>query len=286
MLTPTKLISLAGGGVGAIGPVAYIAEIEAVLCNRLAHNVPIVANSGGAIDAGFMVQDWRAKDIESYWDDHIDGVFGERSMQGRFALAPKYRDGYVMRELNKHMSVTLGALKGKHLFIVAWDKVKRDIKVFSSEDDKDKEIPLWYAVRASMAAPTYFDPLDQYYDGGLTANDPAKVGADALRMMYGKSLELRVAHFVTSGKQPDGSMPKKAMSHVKTLGDVVIPAVTQGNSANVRYSLIANGHSVFTVRPEHEDYVLDDVTFATECKDIWQQEAIKTKHKFLDWWVK
>jgi len=285
-MTPSHLISIAGGGVAAIGPVAYLALGEAVVCNRLhkARPTALIGNSGGAIDVAMLAVGMHARDCVAYFDRHQSGIFGDKQFQGRFQMAPKYNDAYAMDQLKRLFPMTLGELKGKHIFITAWNAVTRDIKVFSSEDDKDSDIPLWSAVRASMAAPTYFDPIGPYYDGGLCCNDPAMVGADAIRALYGSNIKLKVAQFVTSGKQPDSTKPKKGMSNVTTLTKVVVPAVTQGNSAHVNFSLKANGHDVFRIRPEHHDYTLDDINFSDECRGIWEQCFLDCGGNFVKWW--
>ena len=287
-VAPTHIISQSGGGVAAIGPAAYIANAEAIICNSLrdSRNVALVGNSGGGLNVAMMCIGMRGDDMTAMHDKHCEGIFSERSMLGRAQLEPKWKDDYFMDLAKSMFPMTLGSLKGKHIYITAWDAVKRDIKVFSSEDTKDADVPLWYAVRASMAAPTYFEPVGPYYDGGLCCNDPAVVGADALRYRYGKDLCLKVAQFVTSGKQPDSPMPKQGMSSVKTLTSVVLPAVTQGNSAHVNYSLKANGHDVFRIMPEHRDYGLDDPDFVPECVSYWDKEWLDNGRNFINWWMK
>ena len=286
-MSPSHLISISGGGVAAIGPVAFISHAESVMCNSLPATRPtaLVGNSGGAIDVAMLCIGMRGDECVAMHEQHNDSIFSERTMQGHISLAPKWSDRYFMKLAKSMFPMTLGSLKGKHIYITAWDAVRRDIKVFSSEDTKDADTPLWYAVRASMAAPTYFEPVGPYYDGGLCCNDPAMVGADALRYRYGADLRLKVTQFVTSGKQPDSPMPKQGMSTFKTLTSVVLPAVTQGNSAHVNYSLKVNGHDVFRVRPEHRDYGLDDPDFVPECVSYWDTEWLNNGRNFINWWM-
>jgi len=76
----------------------------------------------------------------------------------------------------KNYNVKMKDLK-KPVFITSYDYSKRRPKIFSSIQDGD--YPLWMAVLASVSAPTYFDPMGAYVDGGLFANDPSMVLAAA-----------------------------------------------------------------------------------------------------------
>lgn len=279
------IVSIAGGGVGGVGPVSYIAQAESVFCNTL-HGVSecaFVGNSVGSINASIMALGGHGRDALQLYDKHLGGIFGTKRIRGRMGFGALYDDAYVNEVLKKEFDVQLGDINA-HLFITAWDAVKRDIKVFSTKDENDKKTYLWYAVRASMAAPTYFSPVGPYFDGGLCANDPSMVGCDAMRRHYGSDKRYKVARFVTSGKQPDSPKVDPDEFTATLLKKRLIPALTQGNSANVGYSLAANGHDVFTIRPNMRDYDLADVNFYPECQGIWESEFLRTGRDFCNWW--
>jgi len=284
----THLVSIAGGGIAGSGVARYIKLSEELMCNTLvrSRDAACIGNSVGSMNAAAFAVGMSGKQLDHLYDENYKGIFGTKRISGRAKFGGLYCDKYVNALLKKEFDVSLGELSGQHIFITAWDAVKRDVKVFSSEDKKDKDIPLWQAVRASMSAPTYFEPFGNYFDGGLCCNDPAMVGADALRMLYGKDLCFRVARFVTSGRQPSGKAPQKNEFVTTTLTKHLIPAMTMGNSANVNFSLKANGHDVFTIRPFTPDYDLADTHFVAECRTIWENEFKTTGESFVNFWLK
>lgn len=280
-----RIISIAGGGVAGIGPATFISRAEAFFCNALGMvaSCAYAGNSVGSIIAALLAINLRGRDAVDLFCEHMGSIFGTKLVRGRMGFGPLYDDAYINDLLKKIFPMKLGSITIP-IFITAWDSVKRDIKVFSSMDPKDADIPLWCAVRASMAAPTYFAPIGPYFDGGLCCNDPSMVACDAMRMLYGKDKVYKVAQFVTSGRQPDSSMPDKNEFTTTLLKKRLIPALTQGNSAHVHYSLIANGHYPFRLRPEHHDYDLADVDFANECQSIWDDLYVREGKNFCNWW--
>lgn len=279
------IVSIAGGGVAGIGPATFISHAESFFCNSLGGVSPCAyaGNSVGAIVSALLATGGRGRDAVALFDEHTEHIFGSKRLRGRMGFGGLYDDSYINYLLKKLFPMKLGKVSAQ-LFITAWDAVKRDIKVFSSMDSKDADIPLWYAVRASMAAPTYFSPLDQYFDGGLCANDPSMVACDAMRTLYGHERKYKVAQFVTSGKQPDSPKVDPDEFTTTILKKRIIPAVTQGNSAHVNYSLKANGHSPFRIRPCQRDYDLADVVFINECRAIWDTEYLLHGNDFCQWW--
>ena len=175
------------------------------------------------------------------------------------------------------------------LYIVAWDARKRDIKVFGPGDTL---VPIWYAVRCSMAASTYFAPMGgytteggvfrilkegRYTDGGFTANDPLVHGMAAGFMdNLIRPDGLRCLELVTSGKTKETGPIDPDWNILTTLKRVVLPAVTAGNSSDAEFiarawlkSLQQSMNNLFRVSLETPDFAMDSVEESAFVEKLW-----------------
>jgi patatin-like phospholipase/acyl hydrolase len=204
---PKKILSLDGGGIRGALTLGYLKKIETIL--RTKENDPdlllcdyfdlIGGTSTGSIIAAALAIGKSVDEIAELYMKLGGEIFGEKKkwynpLETWQFLKARY-DYQALEDNLKAIfgSVTLESDQIKTgLCIVAkradtnstWPLINHPKgKFFNTPLGKNKNIPLWQAVRASSAAPTYFVPqmIDvgdgqraAFVDGGVsTANNPA-----------------------------------------------------------------------------------------------------------------
>ena len=203
---PKRILALDGGGVRGSLTLAYLAEIEDLLGRRsgdperfrLCDYFDLIGGtSTGAIIAACLAKGDRVAEIQKMYQELAGAVFTKP--RWRFGiLVPKYNSAQLSRVLKEHFgSMTLGSEKLlTGLVIVAkrldttstWPMTNLPRGRYFGQRPGSNAIPnkdysLARVLRASTAAPHYFDPepLDitsrlqgTFIDGGVsTANNPA-----------------------------------------------------------------------------------------------------------------
>lgn len=204
--TPKKILSLDGGGIRGALTLGYLKRIETILREKNGkdyllcdHFDLIGGTSTGSIIASALAIGKSVDEIKDLYMDLGGKIFGEK----RSFLKPwetwkylkaKFDYGNLEKSLKSAFgTITLASEEIKTgLCIVAkradtnstWPLINHPQgKFFDTILGKNKNIPLWQAVRASTAAPTYFAPqmIDvgdgqkaAFVDGGVSmANNPA-----------------------------------------------------------------------------------------------------------------
>jgi len=275
------ILSQAGGGFMGQGPARYLAETERALGgDAIGRRFNLLAGTSvGAIDMSLLACGYTAREVLELHQQHGAEIFGTRLWAYRLLKnGPQYDDAAVVRLLKSRLGSLTMAQTVVPLYLTAWDARKRDLKVFGPAD----AVPVWWAVRCSMAAPTYFGPMDgRYTDGGLVANDPALVGmAAGVQDGLLSVRNLRVLDLVTSGKTPEGGPLDPSWNILNALRKVVLPAVTAGNSSDVGfiarawlYSLQEAGQ-YFQVCPDTPDWGLDETEKAPQVEELWARKWV------------
>lgn len=206
-LGPKRILSLDGGGIRGALTLGYLKKLETIL--REKENNPslllcdyfdlIGGTSTGSIIASALAVGMEVDDIVKMYMDLGGKIFGKkRDWWKPWETAKFLKATYDYSALEKSLrdlfgDITIGSDKIKTgLCIVAkradtnsvWPIINHpNGKFYDSPLGKNKNIPLWQAVRASSAAPTYFAPqmVDvgdgmraAFVDGGVSmANNPA-----------------------------------------------------------------------------------------------------------------
>jgi Patatin-like phospholipase len=208
--TPKRILALDGGGLRGILTLAILAKIERVLRERhgggdfrLAHYFDLIAGtSTGAIIAATLALGWSVEEIRAKYMDLGERVF-QKSLLRQGLLRAKYDEGKLVAELQKVCGPTR---------TLADDAIATGLLVISKRLDTGSgwpvsnnprgkyfaarpggtigngHYPLWQVVRASTAAPAFFDPQriiiveagqgenvqGEFVDGGVSPfNNPA-----------------------------------------------------------------------------------------------------------------
>ncbi len=203
---PKNILSLDGGGIRGALTLGYLKKIETILQDKYGkdyllcdHFDLIGGTSTGSIIAAAVATGKTVDEIKDLYMDLGGKIFGKKRnwwnpLETWKFLKAEY-DYLVLEESLKNAfgTLTLGSDEIKTgLCIVAkradtnsvWPLINHPQgKFYDTMLGKNKNIPLWQAVRASSAAPTYFAPqmIDvgdgqhaAFVDGGVSmANNPA-----------------------------------------------------------------------------------------------------------------
>jgi uncharacterized protein len=205
---PKRILALDGGGIRGALTLGYLQKIEDILKKQHGNNPDfrlcdyfdlIGGTSTGSIIAGALSIGMRVEDIKNLYMDLGGKIFGEKhNWWNPFQTAKFLKANYNHANLEKGLKtafgdITLGSDKIRTgLCVVAkradtnsvWPMINHpEGKFYDSTDGRNKNIPLWQAIRASSAAPTYFVPqmVDvgegqraAFVDGGVSmANNPS-----------------------------------------------------------------------------------------------------------------
>ena len=277
----------AGGGFYGIGACAVLANLERDL-NQTSVSYCFdffAGTSVGSMIAGMLAIGLTADKILGLFLLNLKPIFGNERWAYKLAkMGSRFDDSYVNSLLKTIFGTTTMDQLRKPTFIYAWNATTQDLKVFSCAD---VGVPLWYAVRCSMAAPTYFPPIDGIYmDGGMAANNPAPHTVAALKECLGVPYdEIRMIDFVTSGLNPPKSKCDPNAFILTTLNRDIIPALTSGNSSDSIYiaKSMVGASNVFEIRPACANYDMAQTEKAPEIEAVWRGWYDQNKAPLLRW---
>jgi len=210
--TPKRILALDGGGLRGILTLGFLARIEALLRDRhgagdefrLCHYFDLIAGtSTGAIIAAALASGWTVADLEKCYLELGRKVFQRSFFRDGYVRAKYDKDGLI-EELKNLLGgdTTMGSARLQTGLLIVTKRLDSGSpwpignnprgKYFSQSTESkaiaNSDYPLWRVVRASTAAPMYFDPetitiIDQagkdpvdgcFVDGGVSPfNNPS-----------------------------------------------------------------------------------------------------------------
>ena len=280
-----------------IGPARYVRDIEESTGKAVQDLFDFFAGtSAGAINCGLYACGFSGAEVLEFHHAHGAKIFADKTWRYKLIkCGPRFDDKAILSLLKKLCGDRKMSETVKPLYITAWDMLTKQLKVFGPGD---KDVPVWYAIRCSMAAPTYFGNMDgRYADGGMAANDPALVGfaGASTNGNIDTSNGMRLLNLVTSGETPDRATPIGNDWLITTyLAAVILPALTSGNSADmefIRYAIDKFAQSVssrgepllqnFRVAPDCPDYDLADVKCVADVERRWATSFSKDREALV-----
>lgn len=209
---PKRILALDGGGLRGILTLGFLGKMEALLRDRhsagddfrLCHYFDLIAGtSTGAIIAAALASGWSAAQLETSYLDLGRKVF-ERSLFRLGVLRAKYDQRKLSEELKKLLGadVALGSERLKTGLLIVTKRLDSGSpwplgnnprgRYYRRSADSgaiaNADYPLWQVVRASTAAPAFFDPehvtiidrpgatpvAGEFVDGGVSPfNNPS-----------------------------------------------------------------------------------------------------------------
>jgi hypothetical protein len=231
--SPKRILALDGGGLRGILTLGILQRIEDILRARhggsadfrLAHYYDLIAGtSTGAIIAATLALGWSVEEIRAKYMQLGERVF-ERSFLRQGLFRAKYDERKLIEELKNVFgeSTTLGDRKLITGLLVVTKRIDTGSPWPLGNNPKGKyfeprpghvigngDYPLWKVVRASTAAPAYFDPeriticqppdgknvVGDFVDGGVSPhNNPS-----LMALMYATLKGFRVGWPMGAGK--------------------------------------------------------------------------------------
>jgi len=208
---PKRILALDGGGLRGILTLGILQRIENILRERhgigddfrLSHYFDLIAGtSTGAIIAATLALGWKVEDIRAKYMSLGESVF-KKSFLRQGLVRAKYDEDSLIKELQgvygpkrtlRDPAISTGLLVvAKRLDTGSWWPISNNPrgKYFNARPSGvigNGDYPLWQVVRASTAAPAYFDPeritiskpdkgdpvSGEFVDGGVSPfNNPA-----------------------------------------------------------------------------------------------------------------
>ena len=197
-----KLLALDGGGIRGMISIEVLAQIEALLQQRLGRGDDFVladyfdyvaGTSTGAIIATCVALGMRVDELRAFYVDSGPAMFNRAPFLRQ--LHAKFEDEPLAAKLKEVVGAetTLGSERLRTLLMLVlrnattdspWPLSSNPAAKYCARErgDCNLDLPLWQLVRASTAAPTFFPPevIDVgaqrfiFVDGGLTMyNNPA-----------------------------------------------------------------------------------------------------------------
>jgi uncharacterized protein len=191
--SPKRMLALDGGGIRGALTLGYLQRIEDILKKQNGNNKDfrlcdyfdlIGGTSTGSIIASCLAIGMSVADIKTMYMDLGEKIFAKKYKWWKiFEIDEMIKAGYNEKPLEEQLQkvfkdITIGdsdRIK-TGLCIVAkradtnsvWPLINHPGgKYFNSADGTNKDIPLWKAVRASSAAPSYFLPQIIDVGGGM-----------------------------------------------------------------------------------------------------------------------
>lgn len=179
------ILCLDGGGIRGILTLQLLKKLEEIAgipCYELFDMV--AGTSTGGIISGLIATGRNASDIEELYINLVSEVFKKRGpLSNRILNPPLYNKVNYRTELKKQVKETTlqnaCGESGIDLMITSKDITAGEETFFTCFGNNDeysgtyKNVLLRAAMEATMSAPTYFNPLERFVDGGTTTyNNP------------------------------------------------------------------------------------------------------------------
>ena len=238
-----RLLALDGGGIRGIITLGVLKHMETMLREQTGDQSLVLGEwfdyiagtSTGAIIAAGLARGMSVADIQKLYRDLGEKMFKKPFVVKR--LWAKYTSEPLAAELKRifgeHTSFGDPSLRCLLMLVLRnastdspWPLSNNPRAMFSEATESNLDLPLWQLVRASTAAPTFFNPEEiriggrphQFVDGGVTSyNNPAfqlflMATLDAYRLRWATGTERMLVVSIGTGFSPKANENLKQSS--------------------------------------------------------------------------
>lgn len=276
-------VSIDGGGILGVGPAAFMAALGYMGESWLS------GTSTGAIIVALRGVGYSWEEILNMFLSDGPKMFADPGfLWNANPFLPKYDEANLEKALKRYFgSRTLKDFRVP-VFVTASDFRTGKPKVFDSLTDTD--IPIWYAVRCSTAAPTYFSPVGgRYADGGLWANNPILVGVAGYSSKAGVNpLRCRTISLGTSGGHWTPISIGRNMSKLQWAEPIIEYAIQgTGEAPEFIANQLLGPRRHMRISPTlTTGYSLDAVRAMKDYRGIWERLEHTMHHDLWAWLLK
>ncbi|MDA8262749.1 MAG: patatin-like phospholipase family protein [Actinomycetota bacterium] len=221
---PVRVLSIDGGGIRGVIPAMVLAELEARTGKATSSLFDLIAGTsiGGIIALGLVAPGpdgapvWSARELIAMFERASNEIFvptGHSVLHG--VLHHRYASEYIEATLIRYLGSNKISDALCDVLLTAYDLSAREpyfITSMAAKSDREHDLPMWMAGRATSAAPTYFEPARFHpasekllLDGGVYANNPAMC-AFAEVVKYRRNFDMQMVSLGTGSS-------KRAMAH-------------------------------------------------------------------------
>ncbi|HXF90659.1 MAG TPA: patatin-like phospholipase family protein [Candidatus Nitrosotenuis sp.] len=283
---PVVIVSIDGGGVRGVVPTVMIKAIEEQLGTSITKIGNVFAGtSAGSIIIGLLnVQDeegnprYSAAKALELSTRVIKDLFHNPLKRSIRTLGGLVGSKYSTKPLEAHLQQLISdARLGNTInpVVITSVDMKTDRPVLFTtfdalRDPEQSNIPLWMAIRASTAAPTYFKPLGcemkdkstyALGDGGLVSNNPEFLGLLYAKVLYPDHKYIVVS--LATGKPHKEKRIKTRGNHAGSLLRMLKPTIE--SSLDTQSTLSSNMMNLIMKSEANVDYYRIDVEVPKAC---------------------
>jgi patatin-like phospholipase/acyl hydrolase len=182
-----KILSIDGGGMRGLISVLVLKEIEKKTNKNIGDMFDLITgtSTGGMITLGLTVTNngkvqYNCDNIKKMYIDDGTTIFQKNPFSLFGLLRPKYSKKGLKDISEKYFNHKLLKNTSTRVMINTFDIKKMQPVLFRSYKHKFKNIPMKTILRATTAAPTFFEPVKYnnkvLIDGGVFANNPLLIG--------------------------------------------------------------------------------------------------------------
>lgn len=305
-------ISINGGGALGIGPLAFMCRLESepLFGKSVSKRAfALAGTSTGAIIAACLAEGMSAHDTFELYRKNLKSIFTEYPWYDRMKPGcPTYSNANLKRLLQENLSGPRGDSDASKRTAKLRDTLQENLSGNCGDWDRpvfipttfmngpsvekvwdrgDTDVPKWFAVLTSTAAPTYFDVIvddkgNSYCDGGLWCNDPIMTLQAGLAK--GGERDYKILSFDTGMSVPNTDTGNKTMLG---WGKYILKNWVARSGMSNYYEACANlgEKNVFRVSPSiSKPFEMDDTSDKTIQKviEIWDSEYSRLKPKLLE----
>lgn len=191
-----KILSIDGGGIRGVIPAVVLSWFEKQTGKPSCQTWDLIAgtSTGGILAAGLVhtkdgkTPTYSAEALLGLYRDQGATIFHRPWYEEMALLKVKFPADGIESVLKHYYGDVMLSTALTNVLITAFDQTKWEPRIFKSTDakvDPAKDAPLWYASRATSAAPTYFPSLDGLVDGGvLGATNPSMIALTEARKLW------------------------------------------------------------------------------------------------------